>query len=59
MIQSPDVSPTEHLWVVVEQEILIVDVSRPKLSEGFQQLDDSMPRRIKALLEATGGPSGD
>ncbi len=68
--QSPDINPIEHLWDVVEREILIMDVQLTNL----QQLRDaimsiwtkiseecflveSMPRRIKAGLKAKGGPT--
>ncbi len=70
--QSPDLNPTEHLWDVVEREIHIMDVQptnlqqlrdaiksiRTKISEKcFQHLIKSMPRRIKAVLKAKGGPT--
>ncbi len=70
--QSPDLNPIEHLWDVVEREILIMDVQptnlqqlrgaiisiRTKISEEcFQHLVESMPRRIKAVLKAKGGPT--
>ncbi len=68
--QSPDLNPIEHLWDVVEREICIMDVQPTylqqlrnaimsiwtKISEQcFQHLDESMPRRIKAVLKAKGG----
>ena len=37
-LQSPDLSPTEHLWDVVEQEIRIIDVQPTDL----QQLRDAV-----------------
>ncbi len=70
--QSPDLHPIEHLWDVVEREILIMDVQTTNLQklcdaimsiwtkiseECFQHLVKSMPRRIKALLKAKGGPT--
>ncbi len=70
--QSPDLNPIEHLWDVVEREIHIMDVQptnlkqlrdaimsiRTKISEEcFQRLVESMPRRIKAVLKAKGGPT--
>ncbi|KAK0134277.1 Transposable element Tcb1 transposase [Merluccius polli] len=70
--QSPDLNPIEHLWDVVEREIRIMDVQptnlqqlrdaimsiSTKLSEEcFQYLVESVPRRIKAVLKAKGGPT--
>ncbi len=69
---STDLNPIEHLWDVVEREIHIMDVQptylpqlhdaimtiRTKISdECFLQLVESMPRRIKAVLRAKGGPT--
>ncbi len=68
--QSPDLNPIEHLWDVVEREILIMDVQTTnlqqlcdaimtiwtKISEQcFQHLVESMPRRIKTALKTKGG----
>jgi len=68
--QSPDLNPIEHLWDVVEREILIMDVQPKNLQqlcdafmsiwtkiseECFQHLVESMPRRIKAVLKIKGG----
>ncbi len=70
--QSPDLNPIEHLWDVEEREIHIMDVQPTNLQqlrdalmsiwtkisdECFQQLVESMPRRIKAVLKAKGGPT--
>ncbi len=70
--QSPDLNPIEHLWDVVEREILIMDVQPTNLQqlrdaimsiwtkiseEWFQHLVESMPRAIKAVLKAKVGPS--
>uniref|UniRef100_A0A673HQB6 Transposase Tc1-like domain-containing protein n=1 Tax=Sinocyclocheilus rhinocerous TaxID=307959 RepID=A0A673HQB6_9TELE len=70
--QSPDLNPIEHLWDMVEREILIMDVQPTNLQqlrdaimsiwtkiseECFQHLVESMPRRIKAVLKAKGGPT--
>ncbi len=70
--QSPDLNPIEHLWDVVEREICIMDVQSTnrqqprdaimliwtKISEEcFQHLVESMPRRIKEVLKAKGGPT--
>ncbi len=67
--QSPDLNPIEHLWDVLEREIHIMDVQPAnlqqlcdavmsiwtKISEQcFQHLVESVPRRIKAVLKATG-----
>ncbi|KAL1261956.1 hypothetical protein QQF64_007221 [Cirrhinus molitorella] len=70
--QSPDLNPIEHLWDVVEREIRIMDVQPTNLQqlrnaimsiwtkiseECFQYLVESMPRWIKAVLKAKGGPT--
>ncbi len=70
--QSPDLNTIEHLWDVVEREIRIIDVQPTNLQqlhdaimtiwtkiseECFQHLVASMPRRIKAVLKAKGGPT--
>ncbi len=70
--QSPDLNPIEHLWDVDEREIRIMDVQPTNLQqlcdairsiwtkiseECFQHLVESMPRRIKAVLKAKGGPT--
>ncbi len=70
--QSPDLNLIEHLWDVVEREIYIMDVQSTnlqqlcdaimsiwtKISEDcLQHLVESMPRRIKAVLKAKGGPT--
>ncbi len=70
--QSPDLNPIEHLCDVVEREIHIMNVQPTnlqqlpdnimsictKISEKcFQNLVESMPRRIKAVLKAKGGPT--
>ncbi len=66
--QSPDLNPIEHLWDMMEREIHIIDMQPTNLQqlrdaimsiwtniseECFQQF---MPRRIKAVLKAKGGP---
>jgi len=71
-LQSPDLNPIEHLWDLVEREICIMDVQPTNLQqlrdaivsiwtniseECFQHLVESMPRRIKAVLKAKGGPT--
>ncbi len=63
----------EHLWDVVEREILIMDVQPTNLQqlrdavmsiwtkiseECFKHLVESMPRKIKAVPEAKEGPLG-
>ncbi len=70
--QSPDLNPIEHIWDVVEREICIMDVQPTNLQqlrdaimsiwtkiseECFQHLAESMPRRIKTVLKAKGGPT--
>ncbi len=69
---KPDFNPIEHLWDVVEREIRIMDVQPTNLQqlcdaimsiwtkiseECFQHLVESMPWRIKAVLNAKGGPT--
>ncbi len=71
-LQSPDLNPIEHLWDVVEREILIMDVQPTNLQqlrdaimsiwtniseECFQRLVESMPQRIEAVLKAKRGPT--
>ncbi len=71
-LQSLDLNPIEHLWDVVEREIRMMDVQPTKLQqlrdaimsiwtkiseECFQHLVESVPRRIKAVLKAKGGPT--
>ncbi len=71
--QSPDLNPIEHLWDVVEREILIMDVQTTNLQqlrdaimtiwtkiseECFQHLVESMPRRIKTVLKTKGVQPG-
>ncbi len=70
--QSPDLNPIEHLWDVVERDICIMDVQLTNLlqlrddimsiwtkisEECFQHIVESMPRRMKAVLKAKGGPT--
>ncbi len=70
--QSPDLNPIEHIWDVVEREIHIMDVQPTNLQqlrdaimsiwtkiseECLQHLVEYMPRRIKAILKAKGGPT--
>ncbi len=69
---SPDLNPIEHLWDVVEREILIMDVQPTNLQqlrdaimsiwtkiseECFQHLVESMPRRTKTVLKTKAGPT--
>ncbi len=68
--QSPDLNPIEHLWDVVEREILIMDVQTTNLQqlcdaimsiwtkiseECFQHLVESMPRRINTVKKGKRG----
>ncbi len=63
-----DLNPIEHIWDAVEWEIRIMDVQPTNLQQlrdaimliwtkCFQHLAESMPRRIKAVLKANGGPT--
>lgn len=69
---SPDMNPIENVWELVKREIAkdvittkaqliekIIDVwnHHPKMQETVQACINSMPRRIKALLRAKGGPT--
>ncbi len=71
--QSPDLNPIEHLWDVVEREILIMDVQTTNLQkrcdaimtiwtkiseECFQHLVESVPRKIYAVLKTKGVQPG-
>ncbi len=70
--QSPDLNPMEHLWDVMKREIRIMNAQPTNLQqlrdaimsiwtkiseEFFQHLVESMPRRIKAVQNAKGGPT--
>ncbi len=70
--QSPDLNPIEHLWDVVKREIHIMAVQLTNLQqlrdaivsvwtkiseERFPHLVESLPRRIKAVRKAKGGPT--
>ncbi len=70
--QVRDLNPIEHLWDGVEWEIHIMDVQPTNLQqlhdavmsiwtkiseECFQHLVESMPRRMKAVLNAKVGPT--
>ncbi len=64
--QLLNLNPIEHLWDVVEWEICFMDMQLSdaimsiwtKISEEcFQHFVESMPRRIKAVLKAKGGPT--
>ena len=68
--QSPDINPIEHLWVHLKRALLEYPAS-PKgvhelwdrvevewneiAAETCQNLIESMPRRIKAVIRANGG----
>ena len=54
--QSPDLSPIEQLWDVVESlRDAIMSIWSKISDECFQHLVESMPRRINAVLKAIGG----
>lgn len=60
----PDLNPTDHLWEVAEQKLLIVDVQLTNLeqlcdaimlmdqNECFLHLCNSVPQRIKSILKS-------
>jgi len=68
--QSPDLNPIEHLWSHLKRQ-LAMDQSRPKgilelwkcvsrkweaiSASVCQNLVESMPRRVRAVLRAKGG----
>ena len=68
--QSPDINPIEHLWVHVKKELhkypthpkgvhelwdRVVEVWNGIPAETCQNLIESMPRRIRAVIRAKGG----
>lgn len=70
--QSPDLNPIEHLWKIVKDEVSSFGFrakNRPelirKVMEVWNKIDvkkcenlvRSMPRRIRAVLKAKGGPT--
>ena len=70
--QSPDLNPIEHLWDEVERVIRHLDPPPSNLTllnsallqawsqipqKTYQHLVESMPRRIKAVIKAKGGPT--
>ena len=51
MTQKPAPSTLSQLWASIETAWLNI------AAEDFQQLVDSMPRRVTALRRAKGGPT--
>ena len=70
--QSPDLNPIEHLWDVLERKVRsrwplpknkkeLVNVLQEEWSkiepEVLENLVESIPRRVKAVIEAKGCPT--
>lgn len=68
--QSPDLNPIEHLWYLLDLELgdrrfKTKDQLKAALTQAWgricvqkvRNLIDSMPRRIKAVIKAKGGPT--
>jgi len=69
--QSPDLNPIENLWALIKRNIANLPVAKnveelekqvknewwsiPQ--ESIQELIDSMPERIEAVIKAKGGPT--
>ena len=68
--QSPDLSPIEHQWVHIKRELAkylaapkwvwelwerVAEVWRNIPPEVCQNLIESMPRRLEAVIKAKGG----
>ncbi|KAG5841041.1 hypothetical protein ANANG_G00195380 [Anguilla anguilla] len=69
---SPDLSPIEHLWDVLEKQVRSMEAPPHNLQDlkdllltswcqisedTFRGLVESMPRRVRAVLAARGGPT--
>ncbi|CEG76926.1 hypothetical protein RMATCC62417_11752 [Rhizopus microsporus] len=70
--QSPDLNPIENLWSIMKKrvnavypytksqqvvEVVLESVWREFTPEAINKLIDSMPRRVKDVIEARGGPT--
>lgn len=68
--QSPDLNPIENLWSILDQKLpferrknrneffeTIKNEWRKISPDTTQKLVDSMPRRLRAVIEARGGPT--
>ena len=70
--QSPDLNPIEHLWDYLEVQVRRLEGAPSSLSELeallhqewlniessiLQNLVESMPRRVRAVISASGGPT--
>jgi hypothetical protein len=68
--QSPDLNPIEHLWYLLEKELgdrrfKTKDELKTALTAAWNRLSfqkirnllDSIPRRLKAVIKAKGGPT--
>ena len=65
--QSPDINPLEHLWGHLKRQLLKYDTPAKGVHELWERLvkewnaippevcQESMPRRIQAVLKAKGG----
>ncbi|GBN70800.1 hypothetical protein AVEN_172431-1 [Araneus ventricosus] len=70
--RSPDLNSLEHLWDVLEKGVKVHQTTPATLTElwtaladvwqaipveRFRKLAESMPRRVAAVIKATGGPT--
>ena len=70
--QSPDLNPIEHLWDELERRLRTREPRRKSTAElatflqqewtqiliaVYQNLVESMPRRVASVIAARGGPS--
>ena len=68
--QSPDLNPIEHLWVYLKKKLAKHETSPDRIHELWeriqvdwkeilakdcQNLIESMPKRVQAMLKAKGG----
>ncbi|CEI97555.1 hypothetical protein RMCBS344292_11686 [Rhizopus microsporus] len=70
--QSPDLNPVENLWSIMKKrlsalyshakspqvvEVVLESVSRELTPEVINKIIDFMPKRVKAVIKARGGPT--
>jgi transposase len=49
--KSADLNPIEHLWSLLKRKLK----SYAEEPKGIQELIESMPRRVEAVIRARGG----